>query len=378
MAMTANGLAKLLEELGELSQVAAKKLAYFHTDEHPDGAGSLKGRLEQEMGDVIGAIYFVADTMGLDVEAIARRRDEKLNRFHQWHADASNGGDSFESTGQDAAAPAPVAQPLTLENAPLGTKAPASGGGHWTRVERGWKWCTGATFPRPGGDWTGKFLPPDAAPAPVAQGEPVACVSDEQIDEIFEHVADTSGSRTLRYVAYRPHFRQVARLILALAAPPAPAPVAQDERDAENELNCAEEVLDALAADLNMPETSFDCIGDYIEAVVAAIRAAPAPVAQGEPVAKVDFGYSAGPMNAERAAYFLRRFESEENLLGPNERAAVEFAIAAIAPMAQPLTTPKDKPGATFVDGYGYVDTAAVRAIERAHGIEATGQEGGA
>lgn len=42
MPMTANGLAKLLEELGELSQVAAKKLAYFHTDEHPDGAGSKK------------------------------------------------------------------------------------------------------------------------------------------------------------------------------------------------------------------------------------------------------------------------------------------------------------------------------------------------
>ncbi len=50
--------------------------------------------------------------------------------------------------------------------------------------------------------------------------------------------------------------------------------------------------------------------------------------------------------------------------------------IAAPAPVARPLTTPKDKPGATFVEGYGYVDTAAVRAIERAHGIDATGQEG--
>ncbi len=49
--------------------------------------------------------------------------------------------------------------------------------------------------------------------------------------------------------------------------------------------------------------------------------------------------------------------------------------MPATAPVAQPLTTPKDKPGATFVEGYGYVHTAAVRAIERAHGIEATGQE---
>lgn len=22
----------------------------------------------------------------------------------------------------------------------------------------GWKWCTGATFPRPGGDWTGELI----------------------------------------------------------------------------------------------------------------------------------------------------------------------------------------------------------------------------
>ncbi len=49
---------------------------------------------------------------------------------------------------------------LTLENAPIGTKAPAIGGGHWVRTERGWKWCTGATFPRPGGDWTGELMKP--------------------------------------------------------------------------------------------------------------------------------------------------------------------------------------------------------------------------
>lgn len=49
---------------------------------------------------------------------------------------------------------------LTLENAPTGTRAPANGGGHWTRTERGWKWCTGATFPRPGSDWNGNLIPP--------------------------------------------------------------------------------------------------------------------------------------------------------------------------------------------------------------------------
>ena len=58
--MTANGLAKLLEELGELSQVAAKRLAYFHTSTHPDGAGDLNERMEAEMADVAAACAFVS------------------------------------------------------------------------------------------------------------------------------------------------------------------------------------------------------------------------------------------------------------------------------------------------------------------------------
>ena len=97
MPMTANGLAKLLEELGELSQVAAKKLAYFHTDEHPDGAGSLSLRMEQEMGDVCGAILFVADEFGLDREAINGRALAKLSMFRAWHSDATNGAEAFHA-----------------------------------------------------------------------------------------------------------------------------------------------------------------------------------------------------------------------------------------------------------------------------------------
>ncbi len=45
---------------------------------------------------------------------------------------------------------------------PLGTKAFALMGGHWTRVEHGWKWMTnGGTFPRPGGDAFDVQLPKD-------------------------------------------------------------------------------------------------------------------------------------------------------------------------------------------------------------------------
>jgi hypothetical protein len=37
------------------------------------------------------------------------------------------------------------------------------------------------------------------------------------------------------------------------------------------------------------------------------------------------------PMTAERAAFFLRRFEHDEKMLGPNEQRALGFAIAALA-----------------------------------------------
>ncbi len=48
----------------------------------------------------------------------------------------------------------------SLKEYPLGTKAKALMGGYWIKVERGWKWCTGATFPTVGGDWTGEIWEP--------------------------------------------------------------------------------------------------------------------------------------------------------------------------------------------------------------------------
>ena len=45
------------------------------------------------------------------------------------------------------------------EDYPIGTKAHAFTGGYWERVDLGWKWCTGATFPTPGGDAMSVTLP---------------------------------------------------------------------------------------------------------------------------------------------------------------------------------------------------------------------------
>ena len=52
----------------------------------------------------------------------------------------------------------------------------------------------------------------------------------------------------------------------------------------------------------------------------AVLASTPAP-SQQEP---------AKPMDAHRAAYFMRRFLHEEKMLGPNEQAALQFTIAAL------------------------------------------------
>ena len=54
---------------------------------------------------------------------------------------------------------------------------------------------------------------------------------------------------------------------------------------------------------------------------------------------------------------------------GPGDENA---AIRACLSERKPLTSDKDRPdqGATYVEGYGYVDTRAVRAVERAHEIK--------
>jgi hypothetical protein len=47
-----------------------------------------------------------------------------------------------------------------IDTYPLGTKYRCLSGGYWVRVENGYKWCTGSTFSRIGGDWTGEICLP--------------------------------------------------------------------------------------------------------------------------------------------------------------------------------------------------------------------------
>lgn len=78
------GLAKLVEEAGEVLQVCGKLIMTHGEVSHWDGS-DLKKRLESELGDLLAAIRFTIETSALDGEAIKERAEEKLIRFYKWH-----------------------------------------------------------------------------------------------------------------------------------------------------------------------------------------------------------------------------------------------------------------------------------------------------
>ncbi len=90
MTMAAAGVAKLIEECGELQQVLGKKLAWWDTDEpHWDGT-DLRVRLQDEMGDVLAAIDFVVGQLALNPQAIQDRVIAKGELFDTWQEHLNN------------------------------------------------------------------------------------------------------------------------------------------------------------------------------------------------------------------------------------------------------------------------------------------------
>lgn len=90
--MKSKGLVKLMEECGELTQVCAKRAAYprgKHPDEYREKP--LNERIEEEMGDVLGAIQFVTKKLGLDRTRIIMRGAKKFARFKGWDKDTRRG-----------------------------------------------------------------------------------------------------------------------------------------------------------------------------------------------------------------------------------------------------------------------------------------------
>jgi NTP pyrophosphatase (non-canonical NTP hydrolase) len=93
MPMANKGRSKLIEEcselvkeLGELIQVLAKQDACHGSNTHFDGS-NLKERIEDEMGDVLGAIKFAKFELDLDIERIRDRAYAKYQTFCRWNQD---------------------------------------------------------------------------------------------------------------------------------------------------------------------------------------------------------------------------------------------------------------------------------------------------
>ncbi len=89
MSMSHEGLTKLMEECGELIQAAAKMLALqqdfpgqtIHWDR-----SDVRKRIEEEMGDVLGAIEFVIEKKDLSASSVFNRSQDKLAVFRGWDA----------------------------------------------------------------------------------------------------------------------------------------------------------------------------------------------------------------------------------------------------------------------------------------------------
>lgn len=88
MAMSNGGLTKLVEECGELVQVAAKLIAY-PDGKHPDSRGDLNERLEEEIADVMAACRFVIRKHGLAPDQIHMRIGHKLVVYGTWDREPS-------------------------------------------------------------------------------------------------------------------------------------------------------------------------------------------------------------------------------------------------------------------------------------------------
>ena len=82
-------------------------------------------------------------------------------------------------------------QQMSWGDYPLGTKVYAVNGGCWERVARGWKWCTGATFPAPGGDATRVEIPPGCAWVSIA-----IWPENSGVEDVYGNSQSTDNHRT--------------------------------------------------------------------------------------------------------------------------------------------------------------------------------------
>lgn len=85
------GLAKIVEETGELNQVLGKLMATGGVRDYYDGS-DLEDMANDELGDVLAAmIFFIENNAGLDLTRINNRATEKIYKFQSWREEQRNG-----------------------------------------------------------------------------------------------------------------------------------------------------------------------------------------------------------------------------------------------------------------------------------------------
>jgi NTP pyrophosphatase (non-canonical NTP hydrolase) len=80
------GLAKLMEELGELQQLLGKVVACSDPNATYWDGRSLRPELIEELGDVRAAMIFFCENNGLSKIDVHTRADRKLALFNTWKA----------------------------------------------------------------------------------------------------------------------------------------------------------------------------------------------------------------------------------------------------------------------------------------------------
>jgi NTP pyrophosphatase (non-canonical NTP hydrolase) len=81
-----SGLSKLIEECGEVQQLAGKLIATGGVVEHWDGS-NLRERLIEELADLAAAVTYFSQANGLDTEEFHARRRAKIEQFLKWEAE---------------------------------------------------------------------------------------------------------------------------------------------------------------------------------------------------------------------------------------------------------------------------------------------------
>lgn len=95
------GFFKVVEECGELLTVMGK-LGPFPSGDHPDGAGHLYPRIQDELADVRAATKYFARHGGFNVAAIDAREANKVSRFEGWGLTGLRGNDQVDAKARAA------------------------------------------------------------------------------------------------------------------------------------------------------------------------------------------------------------------------------------------------------------------------------------